>query len=376
MKDIIRRGLEDIKPYEPGRPIELVEKELGITEAIKLASNESPYAPFPKVLEAMRESLLDVNRYPDGGSTFLREGLSNKLGVPASRIMVGQGSNELLRLLANVLLDPGDEAVMADPSFIVYPTVTKLMNAKPILVPLKDHAHDLDAMAKAITPRTKMVFICNPNNPTGTIVTRDEVERFIESVPEDVVIVFDEAYFELVRDNNYPNGMDYINEDRPIVVLRTFSKVHGLAGCRIGYGIAPEFIITAVNKVREPFNVTSVAQAGALASLECDTAVEERSRLNTQGLEYLYKEFKRMGLDYIPSHANFILVDIGIDDRMMSLELMKRGIIVRSGDIFGYPKYFRVTVGTPEENKRFIGELEALLKVIKDQNDHVKGALV
>ncbi|WP_286976866.1 aminotransferase class I/II-fold pyridoxal phosphate-dependent enzyme, partial [Candidatus Aquicultor secundus] len=175
---------------------------------------------------------------------------------------------------------------------------------------------------------------------------------------------------------NYPNGMDYINEDRPIVVLRTFSKVHGLAGCRIGYGIAPEFIITAVNKVREPFNVTSVAQAGALASLECDTAVEERSRLNTQGLEYLYKEFRRIGLDYIPSHANFILVDIGIDDRMMSLELMKRGIIVRSGDIFGYPKYFRVTVGTPEENKRFIGELEALLKVIKDQNDHVKGALV
>ncbi|MHB8841730.1 MAG: histidinol-phosphate transaminase [Candidatus Aquicultor sp.] len=370
MKDIIRRGLEDIKPYESGRPIELVEKELGITEAIKLASNESPYAPFPKVLEAMRESLLDVNRYPDGGSTFLREGLSNKLGVPASRIMAGQGSNELLRLLANVLLDPGDEAVMADPSFIVYPTVTKLMNAKPILVPLKDHAHDLNAMAKAITPRTKMVFICNPNNPTGTIVTRDEVERFLASVPKDVVIVFDEAYFELVRDNNYPNGMDYINDDRPVVVLRTFSKVHGLAGCRIGYGIAPEFIIAAVNKVREPFNVTSVAQAGALASLECDAEVEERSHLNTEGLEYLYKEFRRMGLDFIPSHANFILVDIGIDDRMMSLELMKRGIIVRSGDIFGYPKYFRVTVGTPEENKRFIGELEALLK------DHVKGALV
>ncbi len=363
MIELIRRGLGDIKPYEPGRPIELVEKELGITEAIKLASNESPYGPFPQVIEAMKKSLAAVNRYPDGGSTFLKEKIADKLGVSASTVVVGQGSNELLRLLANVLLNPGDEAVMANPSFIVYPTVVKLMLGKIVEVPLKDHRHDLEAMAGSITEKTKIVFICNPNNPTGTIVKKDEVDRFMESIPENVAVVFDEAYSELVRDDSYPNGMDYINGKSPVVVLRTFSKVHGLAGLRIGYGVAPEFIVEAINKVREPFNVTSVGQAGAICSLDCDTEVEERSRLNSEGLAYLYKEFDRLGLNYVPSHANFVLVNIGIDDREASNMLMKKGVIVRSGGIFGYPNRLRVTVGTPEENKRFIKELEYILKI-------------
>lgn len=358
MESLIRRGLEDIKPYEPGRPISLVEKELGITEAIKLASNESPYKPFNKAIEAMKEALLDVNRYPDGGSTFLREKLAGRLGVPVSRIAIGHGSNELLRLVANVLLNPEDEAIMATPSFIVYPTVVKLMLAKPVEVPLRDHRHDLKAMANAITGRTKIVFMCNPNNPTGTIVTRNEVDEFMTKIPENVVVVFDEAYFELVADDNYPNGLDYIDGKRPVVVMRTFSKVHGLAGCRIGYCIAPEFIIKAINKVREPFNVNSVAQAGAISSLDCDEEIKERSRLNDEGLNYLYREFDRLGLQYVPSHANFVLVKVGMDDRTLSNELMKRGIIVRSGDIFGYPGYLRVTVGIPDENKKFINELE------------------
>lgn len=362
MNDLLRRGLEEIKPYEPGRPIELVEKELGITETIKLASNESPYGPFPQVVEAMKNSLNNVNRYPDGGSVFLREGIANKLGVPPSTVMIGQGSNELLRLLANVLLDPADEAVMATPSFIVYSTVVKLMHAKAIEIPLKDHRHDLEAMADAITEKTKIVFICNPNNPTGTIVTKDEVDRFMKRIPNRVVAVFDEAYFELVKDGGYPNGMDYINGKNPVVVLRTFSKVHGLAGLRIGYGVGPEFIVEAVNKVREPFNVTSVGQAGALASLNCDAEIEERSRLNSEGLAYLYKELDRLGFSYIPSQANFILVDIGVNDRELSNVLMKAGVIVRSGDIFGYPNWLRVTVGTPKENARLIEELENILK--------------
>jgi len=370
VESLIRRGLDDIKPYEPGRPIELVEKELGITEAIKLASNESPYGPFPQVVEAMKEALLGVNRYPDGGSTFLRERVAEKLDVPTSQVIIGNGSNELLRLLANVLLNPEDNAVMADPSFIVYPTVVKLMHARPILVPLKNHRHDLEAMADAIDENTKIIFICNPNNPTGTIVTKDEVDRFMERVPDNLVVVFDEAYFELVKDKEYPNGLDYLNGNKQVVVLRTFSKVHGLAGLRIGYGIAPEFIVKAINKVREPFNVTSVAQAGALRSLDCDAEVEERSRLNSKGLQYLYNEFERLNLKYVTSYANFVLVDIGMEDRQAAQELMKKGIIVRSGDIFGYPNYFRVSIGTPEENRKFIGELEDLLK------DHVKGALV
>jgi len=362
VNDLLRRGLEQLIPYEPGRPISLVEKELGIEEAIKLASNESPYKPFPKVVEAMREAVLELNRYPDGGSTFLREKIAAKLGVPASRIMVGSGSNELLRLLANVLLNPEDEAVMANPSFIVYPTVVKLMNARAVEVPLKDHRHDLDAMADAITERTKIVFVCNPNNPTGTIITRDELDKFLSKIPEDIVVVLDEAYFELVRDDSYPNGMDYINGNRPVVVFRTFSKVYGLAGCRVGYGIAPEFLVKAVNKVREPFNVSTIAQVGALFSLDCDEDVEERSRLNDEGLKYLYGEFEKHGLDYIPSHANFVLVDVGANGRQVSNELMKKGVIVRSGDIFGYPGHIRVSVGTPDENARFIEELVNVLQ--------------
>ena len=361
MKDLLRRGLEGLIPYEPGRPISVVEKELGIEEAIKLASNESPYQPFPQVIEAMQQAVFEVNRYPDGGCTFLREKLADRLGVTPSMIMVGSGSNELLRLLANVLLNPEDEAVMANPSFIVYPTVVKLMNAKPVEVPLKDYRHDLDAMAAAINERTKMVFICNPNNPTGTMVTRDEVEAFMAKIPTDVVVVLDEAYFELVRDEDYPNGLDYIAGERPVVVFRTFSKVYGLAGCRIGYGIAPEFIIQAINKVREPFNVSTIAQVGAFVSLDCTAEVEERSLLNDDGLRYLCQEFARLSLDYVPSHANFVLLDVGVDGRALSNELMKRGVIVRSGDIFGYPQHIRVSVGTPGENARFISELENVL---------------
>ncbi|MBS3908219.1 MAG: histidinol-phosphate transaminase [Actinobacteria bacterium] len=361
MKDLLRRGLEGLIPYEPGRPIGVVERELGIEEAIKLASNESPYRPFPKVIEAMRQAVFDVNRYPDGGCTFLREKLAERLGVTPSMIMVGNGSNELLRLLANVLLNPEDEAVMANPSFIVYPTVVKLMNAKAVEVPLKGYHHDLDAMADAINERTKMVFICNPNNPTGTMMTRGEVEAFMEKIPTDVVVVLDEAYFELVRDNDYPNGMDYIAGERPVVVFRTFSKVYGLAGCRVGYGIAPEFIIQAINKVREPFNVGTIAQVGAFVSLDCAAEVEERSLLNDEGLRYLYKEFERLSLGYVSSHANFVLVDVGVDGRALSNELMKRGVIIRSGEIFGYPRHIRVSVGTPGENARFISELENVL---------------
>ncbi|MDP2211013.1 MAG: histidinol-phosphate transaminase, partial [Candidatus Aquicultor sp.] len=199
------------------------------------------------------------------------------------------------------------------------------------------------------------------NNPTGTMMTRGEVEAFMAKIPTDVVVVLDEAYFELVRDNDYPNGMNYIAGERPVVVFRTFSKVYGLAGCRVGYGIAPEFIIQAINKVREPFNVNTIAQVGAFVSLDCTAEVEERSLLNDEGLRHLYKEFERLSLDYVPSHANFVLLDVGVDGRALSNELMKRGVIVRSGDIFGYPQHLRVSVGTPDENARFISELENVL---------------
>jgi histidinol-phosphate aminotransferase len=360
---LLRKSIENIKPYEPGRPIELVERELGIKEAIKLASNESPYPPFERVIAEIRDKLPYLNRYPDGGATFLREEIAEKMSVSASRVMIGNGSNELIRFLANVLLDPDDEIVMASPSFVVYPLVAMLMQAKAVQVPVDDGLrHDLDAMLDAITERTKLLFICNPNNPTGTIVTKAEVERFLEEVPANVVVVFDEAYFEYATGDDYPDGMNYINDQKPVVVLRTFSKVHGLAGLRVGYGVGPEWLADAVNKVREPFNVNSVAQIAAMESLKCENEVAERVRLNSEGLKYLYGELDRLNLKYVKSDANFVLIDIGVDSRTAMNELMKKGIIVRPADIFGNPTHIRLTVGTKEENSRLVVELETLLK--------------
>lgn len=362
MKDLIRQEVDTLKPYEPGRPISQVKRDLGLEDVIKLASNECPYPPFPQAETAMREAVHYVNRYPDGGSTFLKEKLAAHLNVSAARLMIGHGSNELIRLLANVILRKGDEAVMANPSFVVYPMVVKLMAAKPVEVPLAEYRHDLAAMLKAVTKKTKLVFICNPNNPTGTIVYRSEVDEFMSKLPENIVVVFDEAYFELVDSAQYPNGLDYLDGERPVVVFRTFSKVYGLAGCRIGYGIAPEFLVEAVNKAREPFNVNSVAQIGALFSLGAQDEVERRKRLNFEARDYLYGEFERLGLDYVPTEANFILVDVGRSGRKVWDALMRRGVIVRPGDIFGYPTHLRVTIGTPEENQRFVSELEGILE--------------
>lgn len=360
---LLRKGIQRIKPYEPGKPIELVERELGIEEAVKLASNESPYPPFERVVTAITKNLSKLNRYPDGGSTFLREAIAEKMNVAIERVMVGSGSNELIRLLANVLLNPDDEVVMANPSFVVYPLVTMLMQAKTVQVSVDDgYRHDLDAMLKAVSDRTKILFICNPNNPTGTIVTKAEVKRFIERVPNNVTVVFDEAYYELATNEDYPDGMDYMNRDKPVVVLRTFSKAHGLAGLRVGYGIGPEWLVEAIDKVREPFNVSSISQVAAIESLKCDDEVEERKILNSESLDYLYGELEKLDVDFTRSEANFILVDIGVDSRNAMNRLMKKGIIIRPVDVFGSATHIRVTAGTPEENSRFIKELKTLLK--------------
>ena len=360
-RTILRKGIEDLTPYEPGRPMSVVKRELGLADVIKLASNECPYPPFPRALAAMKKAAERVNRYPDDNSTFLKEKLSSFLKVPALNVMIGHGSNELIRLLAEVILEPGDEAVMASPSFVVYPHAVKITGATPIEVPLGEHRHDLKAMLRAVGDRTKMVFICNPNNPTGTIVYREELEDFLKEIGDDVVVVIDEAYYELVDDPGYPNGLEYFNGERPIVVLRTFSKVYGLAGCRVGYGVAPEWLVQAVNRVKDAFNVGTVGQIGAIFSLDCQDEVAERRRLNRDGLAYLVREFFRLNLAYIPSFANFIMVNVGDEDRKVTEALLKAGVIVRPADIFGYSGWIRVSVGTPEENERFISALERVL---------------
>jgi histidinol-phosphate aminotransferase len=361
LADLCRQQIADLKPYVPGKPISLVKRELNLKRVIKLASNECPFGPFPKVLEAMRKAAAYVNRYPDGANTFLKEKLASCLGVSTTNLMIGHGSNELIRLIANILLNPGDEVIMAKPSFVVYPTVVKLMEAIPVEVPLTNHKHDLKAMLSKINSKTKLIFICNPNNPTGTIVTKREVEEFLKEVPDYVTIVFDEAYYELVESPEYPNGLNYFSDSRPIVVLRTFSKIYGLAGCRVGYGVAPTPFVEAVNKVREPFNVNTIGQIAAIFSLDCREELVERRRVITESKAYLYKSFDELGLTYIPSEANFILVKVG-DGKKVADKLLQKGVIVRSGDIFGYPEYIRVTIGKPDENKLFIKNLDLILK--------------
>lgn len=351
--------IKNIKPYVPGKPIEELERELGITGSIKLASNESPIGPSPLAVKALAEGKNDLNRYPDGSCYNLKTALSQKLGIASDEIIFGNGSNEIIELAVRTFLSPGDEAIMASPSFVVYPTVTQAAGGKCIVVPLKDYRHDLKAMASAITAKTKVIFIANPNNPTGTINSRGEVDAFMERVPDDVLVVFDEAYFEYVTSPDYPDSMDYIKKGRPVLILRTFSKIYGLAGLRIGYGLAHSSIISEMNKVRQPFNINSLAQMAALAALEDVEHVERAKKTNEDGKGFLYKEFRSMGIDHILTEANFIYIILKHDTAaQLYNELLKKGVIIRPMG----KRELRVTIGLADENKRFIDALKAVMR--------------
>ncbi|HOM80324.1 MAG TPA: histidinol-phosphate transaminase [Armatimonadota bacterium] len=362
---ICRSNIHDLVPYVPGKPIEEVEREYGITDIIKLASNENPYGPSPRVVEAMKKALDNVRLYPDGSCYALTKRLSEHLNVPTDHIVVGNGSDEIIHYLGIAYLEPGDEVVQAHPSFVRYEAAAILNGCQCIQVPLKDYTHDLDAMADAVTPRTKLLFITNPNNPTGTIVTRSAVDRLLDRIPERVLVVMDEAYYEYVEDPEYPDSLAYIREGRNVISLRTFSKIFALAGLRVGYGIARPEIIWAIHQVREPFNVNSIAQVGAIACLDDPDQVERGRRVNRDGRTYLYAVCERLGLPYVPSQANFVFIDVKADSRVVFQELLRRGVIVRTGDIFGHPTHLRVTVGTPEENARFVRALEEVLAALK-----------
>ncbi|MBI4745708.1 MAG: histidinol-phosphate transaminase [Deltaproteobacteria bacterium] len=357
MKIQVSDYIANLTAYPPGKPVEEVEREYGIKGSIKLASNENPLGPSPKAVEAIKNHVSTLHRYPDGSCYYLKEKLAGRLGIPKNRIILGNGSNEIIELIVRAFLRPGDEAVMAHPAFIVYQMIVQSAGGKNVILPLKNFTHDLEAMDGAVTGKTRLVFITNPNNPTGTIVKRDEFERFLKRAPEDVIVVMDEAYFEYVSDPEYPNGMDYIN-DRPVISLRTFSKIYGLAGLRIGYGVASEDIINYLEKVRQPFNVNSLAQVAALAALDDHEHVEKSVKINNEGLAYLDGELGKMGLNYVKSHANFLLIDMKMDGVKIYLELMKKGVIVRPMGIYNLNNYMRITVGLPEENRRFIEALK------------------
>lgn len=347
-------------PYAPGKPIEEVEREYGITHSIKLASNENPLGPSPKALEAIRQKLAQLHLYPDGDCFYLKAGLAKKLNVAPEQLIFGNGSNEVIELAARTFMRPGDEAVMARQAFVVYQLIIQAAGGVGKAVPLRNFTHDLAAIAEAVTPRTRIVFLANPNNPTGTIFHRAEWERFLQRIPPDVLLIVDEAYFEYVDDPDYPDSLAYQGKGRPLLTLRTFSKLYGLAGLRIGYGIAAREIIDLMQRVRQPFNVNAPAQWGALAALEDSDHVRRSLKTNREGMEYLRRELAGLGLEQVPSQANFILVRVGNGNEVFQ-RLLNQGVIVRPVGVYEFPEHVRVTVGTMEENRRFI---EALKKVL------------
>ncbi len=355
--DIIRPDLEPLVPYAPGLRASQVRERSGKDLVLKLSSNEHPCGPVPIALAAMREVLPRMNRYSDGGCTALRRKLSERLGVPAETVVVGNGSNEILRLIAQVVLRPGDEVVFAWPSFIVYPMVTAIFGATAVKVPLAEgDTLDLDAMLAAITPQTRLVFLCNPNNPTGTIYRKEAFERFLAAVPSHVLTVVDEAYFEFVTDSDYPDGLDYFDGDRPIVIARTFSKIYSLAGLRVGYAICPPNIAEALHKVREPFNVNTVAQIAAYYSLDDEVEVRRRRKENQEQKTYLYSCFDRLGIKYARSETNFVYFHTSRPVEVFEA-LLSEGVIVRD---FGNAPALRVGIGTPEDTQMTIAALEVV----------------
>ena len=357
--------IEKLKPYEGGKPIEELKRELGIEgEIIKLASNENPLGPSKKATEAIKNIADKVNFYPDGDAYYLKDELAKKLGVSRDNLIFGNGSDELIELIYRTFAtDPKDEIIYCYPTFIEYKIIGMAFNKKLIELPLKDFAYDIDAIIDATSPNTRIVFLNTPNNPTGTAIKREDIERVIESVSDDVLVVIDEAYYEYAKaEDDYDELLDLYKKGN-VIILRTFSKAYGLAGLRIGYGIASEEIVNYLNRTRPPFNVNIVAQYAAIAALDDDEHIENSVKNNQKGKEYLYSEFDKLGLKYVKTYANFILFDVGDDADKIYNELLKKGVIVRSMSGYGYKTFLRVTIGTPHENEIFITRLKEILNV-------------
>jgi histidinol-phosphate aminotransferase len=351
--------IRDIQPYVPGKPIEELERELGISESIKLASNENPIGPSPAAINAIRNPS-EINRYPDGGGYYLTKALSQMLGIGQDEIILGNGSNEVIDIAVKTYLQDGDEAVMAVPSFVVYAMAVKAVGAKAVQIPLRDYTHDLAAMADAITPKTKIVFIANPNNPTGTLNKQEEFDALMNRIPDTVLVVIDEAYYEYVTEPEYADSMKHFRGEKNILILRTFSKIYGLAGLRIGYGIGKKELLSDMNRVREPFNTNSIAQTAAHAALTDNDHISRSRTCNEEGKKYLYDEFRKLGMEFVPTEANFIYIPVN-DALILHKRLLEQGVIIRPMG----PNAIRATIGLPEENRRFI---EALKKILEGKD--------
>ena len=354
--------LKELPTYQPGRPIEEVAREMGLpaTEIIKLASNENPLGPSAKALRAMEEALKNLHLYPDGNAFYLKRKLAHKLGVDSQNLILGNGSNEIIEFVGHAFMRPGAEVVVSEYCFAIYPIVAKLFGATLVSVPAVDYGHDIPSMIKAITPRTTVMFVANPNNPTGTLALREHIVELINKVPPNVLLVMDEAYYEFlsvpmdllpfIRMGQLPN----------LLLMRTFSKIFGLAGLRLGYGIGNPELIAALEKVRQPFNINTIAQAGAMAALDDEEHIQKTRDNNFGGLRFFEDELHRLNLRFIPSSANFVLVKVGDGQRIFN-ELQRKGVITRPMGGYGLPEHVRISVGTPKENMKCLQALREVL---------------
>jgi len=350
-------GIQALHPYQPGKPVEELERELGLTDIIKLASNENPNGPSAAVLQALAAAGKSLSLYPDGNGFVLKQALQKKLKINAAHIILGNGSNDLLDLLARVFSGPGKEVLFSQFAFAVYPIVAQACNAVPVSVPASEWGHDLEAMAAAVSDRTSLIFLANPNNPTGTYFGRTAFETFMAKIPARVIVVLDEAYFEYVQKADYPDGMNYLEAYPNLVVVRTFSKAYGLAGLRVGYSVSSKKIADLLNRVRQPFNVNSVALVAATAALDDETYLQHSVLMNHQGLKQMIQGLQRLGLSFIPSVGNFITVNFMKDAAAINQRLLERGLIVRPIANYAMPNFLRISIGLPAENERFLAVL-------------------
>ena len=364
MKIPVQQNILNLTPYTPGKPISEVQRELNLEEVTKLASNENPCGPSPKAIQAIHKALSEIHRYPDGSGFYLKNSLGKKLAIAQDQIILGNGTNEILEIAVRTFLSPGEETISGQPAFIIYQLLTQSANGINIPIPLQEHTHNLSAMAEAITSKTKIIFIANPNNPTGTMIKQGEMMEFLQKVPSNILVVMDEAYYEYAIDEQYPDVLSFIknNPSKPILLLRTFSKAYGLAGLRIGYGLGSPDLISLMNRVRQPFNVNSLALAAAQAALEDAGHLEKSRKLNQSGYQFLCQEFKRMKLSYVPSCTNFILVDVGQKAKEFNEKLLRLGIVVRPMGGYGLTTYVRITIGLEEENKKLVQAINTAIK--------------
>ncbi|MDE1462297.1 histidinol-phosphate transaminase [Spartinivicinus poritis] len=360
---LTRLGVRAIQPYQPGKPIDELARELGLESAniIKLASNENPLGPSPKVLVAIESAATELSRYPDGNGFVLKHALAEKYGIQQEQVTLGNGSNDVLELIARAFAGPGDEVIFSEYAFVVYPHATKAVEATPVVVPAVNWGHDLTAMANAVTDKTKLVFVANPNNPTGTWFSKEALEAFLGMIPNQVIVVLDEAYIEYVEDPNFPNGLDYLSQYPNLVVTRTFSKAYGLAGLRVGYSLSSPAIADILNRLRQAFNVNSLALVAAVAALSDHQYLVDSIAINQQGMAQLESGFSELGLNYIPSKGNFIAVEVGTQSQTIYQQLLAAGVIVRPVANYQMPNHLRVSIGLPEENQRLLTVLKQLV---------------